>query len=72
MNSFNSLKHMQQFDAHHSNQKKEKKTFNLQFFGTRATLQIISKTCKCILTKYEHKSKASRNDALRPLNFEII
>ena len=44
MKRWNSLKHMQHFDAFHSNQTKEKEKkrkniFSLQLFGTHATLQ---------------------------------
>ena len=45
MNTLNSLKHVQHFDGHNSNQKKEnekkrkKKIFSLQFFVTHAILQ---------------------------------
>ena len=44
MKRWNSLKHIQHFDAFHSNQTKEKEKkrkniFSLQLFGTHATLQ---------------------------------
>ena len=57
MKRFNSLKHLQHFDAHNSNQKRKrkkenKKIFNLQLFGTPAALRNILTIIECIVTNY--------------------
>ena len=74
MNRFNSLKHMQHFYVHSSNQKVKREKKNKEDIQCLSCQYLFNNTKQflnydCILTNYYNKLNTSKNEALKLLNF---